>query len=321
MRSAVARFARHLDAERGRSSHTLRAYVADVTSLLAHAEQGGAAGPADLTLGVLRGWLAALRASGAARTSMARRAAAARTFTAWAHRDGLLPHDVGAGLASPRVGRPLPTVLRSDQAAALVAAPAGRTSPDGARRVRPQGPSTASATGAAADPTTALVIRDVAVLELLYASGVRVAELCGLDVPDVDFARRVLRVMGKGRRERTVPFGLPAQRAIEGWLRDGRPVLAGPASGAALFVGARGRRLNPGTARAAVVAWAEAQGLPHTSPHGLRHAAATHLLEGGADLRSVQEYLGHASLASTQIYTHVSPERLREVYTQAHPRA
>jgi integrase/recombinase XerC len=177
-------------------------------------------------------------------------------------------------------------------------------------------------TVSALDPVhTALLLRDVAVLEVLYASALRVAELCGLDLPHLDFTRRVLRVLGKGARERTVPFGLPAQRSIEVWLRDGRPVLATAWSGAALFVGARGRRLNPAVARTVVTTWARALGLPHTSPHALRHSAATHLLEGGADLRSVQELLGHASLASTQIYTHVSPERLRQVYALAHPRA
>ena len=148
-------------------------------------------------------------------------------------------------------------------------------------------------------------------LELLYASGVRVFELCGLNLSDVDWSRRTARVLGKGDRERTVPFGVPAERALRAWLRRGRPVLAGPLSGEALLLGAKGGRLNPTMARRIVATWAVATGLPHTSPHGLRHSAATHLLEGGADLRSVQEMLGHASLSSTQIYTHVSVERLR----------
>jgi integrase/recombinase XerC len=158
-------------------------------------------------------------------------------------------------------------------------------------------------------------------LEILYAGGVRVSELCGLDVDDVDLSRRVVRVLGKGAKERTVPIGIPAQHAIEAWLRDGRRHLAHARSGPALLLGARGGRLNPTTARQVVAAWAAAAGLPHTSPHDLRHSAATHMLDGGADLRSVQEMLGHASLSSTQIYTHVSQERLRQVYNQAHPRA
>jgi integrase/recombinase XerC len=150
---------------------------------------------------------------------------------------------------------------------------------------------------------------------------VRVSELCGLDLDDVDRERRVIRVLGKGNKERTVPFGLPAQAALDAWLRHGRPVMAAGATTSAVLLSATGRRLNATTARRIVRAWARAAGLPATSPHGLRHSAATHLLEGGADLRSVQELLGHASLASTQIYTHVSAERLRTVYNQAHPRA
>ena len=294
MRSAVDAFARHLASERGRSTHTVRAYVADVVSLLDHAGRMGCAGPDDLDLGVLRSWLARLRTTGAARSSLARRAAAARTFTAWAHRDGLLDRDAGAQLASPKARRELPGVLRDDQAATLVTTPAGD------------------------DP---LPLRDRLVLELLYATGIRVSELCGLDIDDVDRSRRLVRVLGKGAKERSVPFGEPAEEALDAWLRQGRPVLATPRSGPALLLGARGGRLQPTTARAVVSRYAQAAGLPHVSPHGLRHSAATHLLEGGADLRSVQELLGHAALSSTQIYTHVSIDRLRNAYRQAHPRA
>jgi integrase/recombinase XerC len=298
MRDAVDGFARHLGSERGRSAHTVRAYVADIVSLLDHAGRMGRESPAELDLGVLRSWLARLRSTGAARTSLARRAASARTFTAWAHREGVLELDAGAALASPKAQRRLPGVLATDQAVELVTAPgAGQASGD------PVG------------------LRDRAVLELLYATGIRVGELCGLDVDDVDGSRRVVRVLGKGAKERSVPYGLPAEAALDRWLRHGRPELAGPRSGAALLLGARGGRLQPTTVRQLVSAYAEAAGLPHTSPHGLRHSAATHLLEGGADLRSVQELLGHASLSSTQIYTHVSIERLRSAYRQAHPRA
>ncbi|GAA1545130.1 tyrosine recombinase XerC [Dactylosporangium maewongense] len=295
MRTAVDDFARHLAAERNRSEHTVRAYVGDVVSLLDHASRAGATAPGELTLAVLRGWLARRRAAGAARASLARHAAAARTFTAWAHREGLLATDPGQRLASPKAHRDLPTVLRADQAETLVTAPAGRDD--------------------------AVGLRDRLVLELLYATGIRVSELCGLDVGDVDRMRRVVRVIGKGDKERAVPYGLPAEQALTEWLRSGRPALAGPASGAALLLGARGGRLQPAAARRLVDGHARATGLPHTSPHDLRHSAATHLLEGGADLRSVQELLGHASLASTQIYTHVSIERLRSAYEQAHPRA
>jgi integrase/recombinase XerC len=167
----------------------------------------------------------------------------------------------------------------------------------------------------------AVELRDQAALELLYATGVRVSELCGLDLPDLDLERRVVRVLGKGARERAVPFGVPAGRAVERWLRLGRPVLTGSTSGAALLLGERGGRLHPTVVRRLVRRRALAAGVPSVSPHGWRHSAATHLLAGGADLRSVQELLGHSSLASTQIYTHVSVERLRNAYRQAHPRA
>lgn len=295
MREAVDEFARHLSAVEGRSAHTIRSYVGDIVSLLDHAAGVGATQPSDLDITLLRSWLAELRAHGAARATLARRAAAARTFSTWAHREGLLPMDVGAQLASPKTVRELPTVLRVDQAERLVQAP-----------------------GPEPDP---VALRDRVVLELLYATGIRVSELCGLNIADLDRARRVVRVVGKGDKERAVPYGLPAEDALDDWLRRGRPQLATVHSGDALLLGARGGRLNPTTARRIVSHYARAAGLPHITPHGLRHTAATHLVEGGADLRAVQELLGHASLATTQLYTHVSVERLRSVYQQAHPRA
>lgn len=333
MRDAVDGFAVHLAQVRNRSAHTVRAYVADLVSLLDHAVRMGCTAPADLDLGVLRSWLAKQRTTGAASSSSARRAAAARTFSGWAYRSGLLATDVAAPLATPKTRRELPVVLRADQVATLVEAP-GRDRPtapghDGP----PAGPRDAPPTGAPSAPTTggasprvgpadeAVLSRDRALLELLYATGARISEVCGLDTTDVDRERRVVRVLGKGNRERTVPYGLPAQRAVDRWLAVGRPELAGPDSGRALFLGARGGRLHPTTARRIVAGYARAAGLPPTSPHGLRHSAATHLLDGGADLRTVQELLGHSSLASTQIYTHVSVERLRAAYRQAHPRA
>jgi integrase/recombinase XerC len=165
-------------------------------------------------------------------------------------------------------------------------------------------------------------LRDRAVLELLYATGIRVSELCGLDVDDVDGDRRVVRVLGKGRKERAVPYGVPAGRALDEWLSRGRPRWVRPSSGPALVLGARGGRIDPRTVRSVVHGrLGEVPGAPDLGPHGLRHSTATHLLEGGADLRSVQELLGHATLATTQIYTHVSIERLRKSYERAHPRA
>jgi integrase/recombinase XerC len=254
---------------------------------------------AGLDLAVMRAWLAGLLAGGASRNTLARRAAAARTFTAWASRQGLLAVDPGPRLAAPRPRRVLPAVLRPDQAAAALGA---------------------AETGAAEGDPVAL--RDQAVLELLYASGVRVSELCGLDVDDVDYSRRVIRVLGKGQRERTVPFGVPAERALWRWQFQGRPRLLAPRSTPAFFLGARGGRLDPRAARRVVHdAVGSVPGAADMGPHGLRHSAATHLLEGGADLRSVQELLGHATLATTQLYTHVTVERLRAIHDRTHPRS
>jgi integrase/recombinase XerC len=293
--AAAEAFRRHLELERGRSPHTVRAYAGDVASLLDHAARLGVTEPAELDLQVLRSWLARLRSTGVARTTMARRGSAARVFTAWAHRRGLLAADPGQLLAAPKGHRPLPDVLQPDEAVRLVDAIAGDQPLD---------------------------LRDRLALELLYATGIRVSELCGLDLDDVDRQRRVVRVLGKGSKERSVPYGEPAERALEAWLTGGRPVWAGPGSGPALLLGARGRRVDPRTIRAVVHArLAAVPGAPDLGPHGLRHTAATHLLEGGADLRTVQELLGHATLATTQIYTHVSVERLRTSYDRAHPRA
>jgi integrase/recombinase XerC len=303
--AALAAFERHLAAERGLSPHTVRAYLGDVRSLLAHAAEAGLTRPAQLSIGVLRGWLAAQHSSGHSRTTMARRAAAARTFTAFACARGLLGADPGPLLGIPKTRRRLPHVLRQDQLTAVLGSPTAQPSA-GSGHVWEQ----------------ALALRDTAIMELLYATGIRVSELCGLQLGDLDEARNTVRVLGKGGRERTVPVGLPAVRAVSAWARAGRPVIEVPASGQALFLGARGGRLDPRSARRVVHArLATVPGTPDSGPHGLRHAAATHLLEGGADLRSVQEILGHASLASTQIYTHVSVERLRSAYRQAHPRA
>jgi len=301
--AALEAFRHHIEAERGLSRHTVRAYLGDVAALLEHAAAAGATGPADLGIGILRAWLAEQHGRGQARASLARRAAAARAFTAFAHARGLMPADPGPLLGMPRIPRRLPEVLRQDQVAAVLAAGA-----------------TGAPVGSGQD--AALALRDTAIVELLYATGIRVGELCGLDVGDLDEGRRTVRVLGKGNRERTVPAGVPAVRAVAAWARSGRPVLVTPGSGHALFLGARGRRLDPRTARRVVHAClAAVPGTPDSGPHGLRHAAATHLLEGGADLRSVQEILGHASLTSTQIYTHVSIERLQSAYRQAHPRA
>ena len=326
LESALEAFRRHLAAERGVSGHTVRAYLGDVRALLEHAARAGVTSPGGLDIAILRSWLAGQHATGRARATLARRAASARTFTAFGHARGWLPSDPGPLLGTPRLRRKLPEVIRQDQMAAVLAAQGG---PAPARRApgspAPGSPAPGSPAPAGSEPDPrdqALALRDTAIMELLYATGIRVSELCGLDLGDLDHERRTIRVMGKGSKERTVPVGLPAERATARWARDGRPVLLTPDSAAALFLGARGRRLDPRTARRVVhTRLAAVPAVPDTGPHGLRHAAATHLLEGGADLRSVQEILGHASLGTTQIYTHVSVERLTSAFRQAHPRA
>ena len=292
----LADYEEHLRWQRDLSAHTLRGYVGDAVWLLDHLVRRGGTRIEDLDLPTLRSWLAHNRTRGAGRATIARRAAAARSFTRWLRRSGLTSEDVGLRLVSPKAHRTLPEVLAPDQARAVVDSAAGAEDPVG--------------------------LRDAVVLELLYASGIRVSELVGLDVDDVDRDRRVLRVLGKGRKERTVPYGAPAERALDAWLTRGRPALATERSGPALLLGVRGGRLDQREARRTVhTAVAAAPGAPDIGPHGLRHSVATHVLEGGADLRLVQELLGHASLATTQLYTHVTVDRLRAVHARAHPRA
>jgi integrase/recombinase XerC len=292
MAGVLAAYERHLVLERDLTPHTVRAYLGDIAGMLVQAHRLGHTDVATLDLRTLRSWLATQQTLGRARTTMARRATAVRVFTAWAHRTGRIQSDPGALLGSPRAHRTLPPALRVDEARSLLEAAAAH-----------------------ADDGSPVGTRDVAILELLYATGIRVGELCGLDVDDVDHERRVVRVLGKGRKERTVPYGLPAARALDTWLGGGRAALAAPGAGGALFLGARGRRIDQRAVRTLVHArLAEVPGAPDLGPHGLRHTAATHLLEGGADLRTVQELLGHASLATTQIYTHVTTDRLRHAY-------
>lgn len=296
-------FAAHLRLERGRSPHTVRAYQGDLVSLFSHAQARGLETLADVQLADLRAWLAAMSVAGAERATLQRRAACARSFFSWAQHTGRVAANPAASLRSPRVDRRLPATIEIDQARRMLDALA-------AHAAEPAEPAEAASSR-----------RDLAMLEVLYASGIRVSELCGLDLGDLDPDRRLLRVLGKGGKERTVPIGLPASRALAAWL-EVRGVLAAPGAGQAMFVGDRGQRIDPRVVRRRVHrALARVPDAPDLGPHGLRHAMATHLLEGGADLRSVQEILGHSSLATTQIYTHVSSERMRRAYQQAHPRA
>lgn len=297
--SAGRDFGRYLEGERARSAHTVRAYLSDIDSLLAFAASDGATDLRDIELATLRRWLGDQSESGMSRSTLARRAATARSFTAWALREELLEVDPALRLKAPKRDKSLPGVLHQQQVLRLL------------------GELETAAAGA--EP---LALRNRAMVELLYATGVRVGELSGMDVDDLDPDRRTLRVLGKGNKERTVPYGLPAALAVDDWLRRGRPGVATESSGPALFLGARGKRVDQRQVRTVVKDLLEALGdTAATGPHALRHSAATHLLDGGADLRAVQEILGHSSLATTQIYTHVSVDRLRQSYQQAHPRA
>jgi len=300
-------YADHLRLERGRSEHTVRAYRREALGLLEHLRCVERIEVEELDVTALRSWLSERAESGASTGTLARSAASARTFTTWLATTGRIPHDVGGRLRAPRRGRHLPTVLSGDQAGALLDGldPADRTSP----------------------LEQAVLLRDAAVLELLYSSGLRVSELVALDSAGIDHSQGTVRVRGKGDKERIVPVGAPALEAVRRWESEGRPVLQENSASTAraegaLFLGVRGGRLGDRAVRTLVDRHAGEAGITrHISPHTLRHSAATHLVEGGADLRSVQDFLGHSSLATTQIYTHVSAERLRRTLDQAHPRA
>ena len=296
----VAAFTRHLEVERSLSVHTVRAYLGDLESLLTHLETIGVTDISQLELIHLRSWLANQQVKGGARTTLSRRAVSVRLFTKWAVKNKYLAKNVAATLATPKGHRTLPEVLDIADAKTAMDSLATRAS----------------------EEETPISLRDVAMVELLYATGARVAELCGLDVSDIDYDRQTIRVLGKGNKERSIPLGNPAMKALNVWLKEGRDSIKNSLSGNAVFLGARGKRIDQRTVRTVVYNALQAiEGIERMGPHALRHSAATHLLEGGADLRTVQEILGHASLATTQIYTHVSTERLQKAFKQAHPRA
>lgn len=298
--SILDEYSHHLTHERSLSTHSVRAYIGDIENFFEHLSRNNIESLSDATTAHVRSWLATLQVRGGARTTLSRRAVAVRLFTKWATKRGYMPSDIAANLATPKPHRTLPEVLTQSDAGTIMDAMATR----------------------AAEEETPLSLRDVAIVELLYATGARVSEICGLDLYDIDFSRNTIRVLGKGNKERTLPFGQPAARVLKNYLDNARPQIANAKSEGAVFLGAKGKRIDPRAVRTIVYdALSALEGVERMGPHALRHSAATHLLEGGADLRTVQEILGHASLATTQIYTHVSTERLRKAFKQAHPRA
>jgi integrase/recombinase XerC len=293
-------YSHYLTSEKALSAHTVRAYLGDLDSFIDHMGHNGITDLVDINLPLIRSWLATQQVRGGARTTLSRRATSIRLFTKWATKRGYLSSDVGSTLATPKPHRNLPGVLTQSDAVTALDSMATR----------------------AAEFDTPTSIRDVALVELLYATGARVSEVCGLDLEDLDFNRNTIRVLGKGNKERMIPMGAPAVKALNTYIDTARGFLANDKSARALFLGARGKRIDQRAVRTIVYeALSALEGVERMGPHALRHSAATHLLEGGADLRTVQEILGHSSLATTQIYTHVSTDRLRQAFKQAHPRA
>jgi len=294
----VNKFIAHLAAAKGYSPNTQRAYQSDLTDLCEHLRVLGREHTEEITLDDIRDWLYRISEAGAAKTTIARKSASVRAFTSWLERQGLHPTDFGQRLRTPKTARTLPKVVSREVLADIFAT---------------------LKTGAATEAPERIL--DQVVVELLYASGMRVSELVGLNLADIDYSRKLLRVTGKGNKQRMVPYGAPAAEALELWIRKGRSVLATDESGDALLLTAKGNRVNVRVVYGIVSGLLAQTPIGAAGPHALRHTAATHLLDGGADLRAVQEMLGHASLGTTQIYTHVSVERLKQGYQGAHPRA
>ena len=301
-RNVGERWEEYLRLGRRMSPHTVAAYLADFHSLMEFLSLRADATPEqlreELTQRAVRSWLAQTLADGGARSTLARHTAAIRNFTAWAMREGILVSDPAALLSSPRADQRLPSSLDESDARALLNAARDEAAAGGASQ-----------------------IRNWAILELTYACGLRVSEVCALDISSLNREALTVRVLGKGNKERVVPYGPPAADALDHWLVRGRPQLAGERSGHALFLGDKGGRIDPRVVRSMVHKMAARAGVHDIAPHGLRHSTATHLLQGGADLRAVQEMLGHSSLSTTQRYTHVDTARLSAIYQRAHPRA
>jgi integrase/recombinase XerC len=294
----ITQYQEHLALVRNLSDNSIKGYVTDLESFLKHMEKLGIVEFNQLEIEHIRSWLANLQTTGVARATLTRRIVSIRAFTNWAAASGWLNSDLGANLAIPKPHKTLPEVLNVDEAATVLK----------------------SLEVKAIEEPTPINLRDLALVEVLYGTGIRVSELCGLNLEDVDRTRNTLNVYGKGDKQRVVPIGIPAMKSIDNYISNARSELINDNSAQALFLGSRGKRIDQRTVREVVYESMKSVGAK-MGPHGLGHSAATHLLEGGADLRTVQEILGHASLATTQIYTHVSPERLQSAYKQAHPRA
>jgi integrase/recombinase XerC len=298
LKQAASEFADYLQAARGFSKNTVKAYETDVLDLASYLSRSAVTRVAQIELDQVRDWLFEADQNGLAKSTLARKSAAIRSFSAWLKKNELVEADFAQRLKSPKSTRSLPKVVSRETLAEIFEGLDSRATSE--------------------DPNA---IRDLVTIEILYASGCRVSELVGLNLEDVDFGRNILRVMGKGAKQRMVPFGTPAREALDLWLESGRIQLANEKSAQALLINSRGQRLGVRQVYALVASLTEGTPTGATGPHSLRHSAATHLLDGGADLRAVQELLGHASLGTTQIYTHVSVERLRDGYQKAHPRA
>lgn len=300
---ALNQFAAHLDSGRGYSAHTVKAYTSDVADLGEFLKKRNAQLPEEpsleaIDLELLRDWLWQATQQGLTKSTIARKSAALRSFTAWLHKGDQIANDPGLRLRSPKAGRTLPKVVSRESLSQIFESLELKALSD-----NPSG------------------IRDLLVFEILYATGIRVSELVGLDLDSIDYSRNLMRVLGKGNKQRMVPFGLPARDALDHWIQIGRPAFANEKATSALLINSRGQRVGVRQVYSLVAKYLEETPTGAAGPHSLRHSAATHLLDGGADLRAVQELLGHASLGTTQIYTHVSIERLREGYQNAHPRA
>lgn len=284
------------------SEHTLRAYASDLRAFIVYCQVDELSTEnirSVVTLRAIRAWLASLVQQGKSRSTISRRTASIRSFTAWAYRRGYLDSDPGLLVTSARGDQKLPQVQTPSDTAELLS----------------------YAATCAREENSPAAIRDWTILETIYATGIRVSEVCSLDTTSIDQQGMTLRVIGKGNKERVVPFTRACLSALQAWLSHGRPSLAIPEAGRALFVGDKGRRIDPRVIRAMIHRMCAQAGVRDLAPHALRHTAATHILAGGADLRAVQEMLGHSSLQTTQRYTHVDAQRLSAIYKQAHPRA